>query len=175
MMKKQNANMRMVEKLLFRLLPVQILLAAVGAVNGIVSSFFATNFVGIDAMSAVGIYSPLHMLITSVSTVLVGGSAILCGTYMGKNQQEKMQNVFSLNLMLSLGIAALFIAVYGSVGLFRLGWIFTRDEAVLPHFHGYILGQVIGTVPLMLGNSFGKIKDGGRSRRASATLRSICS
>ncbi len=52
MMKKQNANMRMVEKLLFRLLPVQILLAAVGAVNGIVSSFFATNFVGIDAMSA---------------------------------------------------------------------------------------------------------------------------
>ena len=154
MMKKQNADMRMVEKLLFRLLPVQILLAAVGAVNGIVSSFFATNFVGIDAMSAVGIYSPLHMLITSVSTVLVGGSAILCGTYMGKNQQEKMQNVFSLNLMLSLGIAALFIAVYGSVGLFRLGWIFTRDEAVLAHFHGYILGQVIGTVPLMLGNSF---------------------
>ena len=40
---EKTANAKMVTKLLFRLLPVQILLAAVGAVNGIVSSFFAIS------------------------------------------------------------------------------------------------------------------------------------
>ncbi len=45
----------MVRKLLFRLLPVQVLLGVVGAVNGFVSGYFATNFVGIEAMSAVGL------------------------------------------------------------------------------------------------------------------------
>ena len=36
-MQASTANAKMVTKLMFRLLPVQILLAAVGAVNGIVS------------------------------------------------------------------------------------------------------------------------------------------
>ena len=97
-MKTQEANAKMVTKLLFRLLPIQIVLAAVGSVNGIVSSFFASNYVGIDAMSAVGLYSPLNMLITSISTVLIGGSVILCGKYLGQNQQEKMQNICKLHL-----------------------------------------------------------------------------
>ena len=48
----QNANAKMVTKLLFRLLPIQILLAAISAVNGIVSSFFASNYIGVAAMSA---------------------------------------------------------------------------------------------------------------------------
>ncbi|MBQ4472888.1 MAG: hypothetical protein II930_01185, partial [Lachnospiraceae bacterium] len=95
----QRANITTISWLLFRLLPAQILLSGVGAVNGLVSGFFATNYVGIDAMSAVGLYAPLNMLITSVTTVLVGGCAILCGKYMGRNEQDKMQNVFSLNLV----------------------------------------------------------------------------
>ena len=88
----QAANAKMVTRLLFRLLPIQILLAAVSAVNGIVSSLFASNYVGVDAMSAVGLYSPLNMLCSSISTILVGGAVIQCGKYMGKNQQGKVQN-----------------------------------------------------------------------------------
>ena len=101
----QSANTKMLTKLMFRLLPIQVLLAAVGAVNGIVSSFFASNYVGIDAMSAVGLYSPLNMLIGAISTILVGGSVILCGKYLGENRQDELQNVFSLNLVGSALIA----------------------------------------------------------------------
>ena len=79
MMEEQRANTKMITKLMFRLLPVQILLCATGAVNGIVSSFFASNYVGVKAMSAVGLYGPVGMLITSLGTVLVGGSSVLCG------------------------------------------------------------------------------------------------
>ena len=153
-MNNQAANAKMVTKLLFRLLPVQILLSAVGAVNGIVSSFFASNYVGVDAMSAVGLYSPLNMLVGSISTILVGGSVILCGKYMGENQQGKMQNVFSLNLVSSTLIALAFTAIFLVMGLFDLTSFLTKDGAVRPIFNRYLMGQAIGILPLMLGNSF---------------------
>ena len=145
--------MKMVTKLLFRLLPVQILLAAVGAVNGIVSSFFASNFVGTDAMSAVGLYSPLNMLVGSVGAILVGGSVILCGKYMGQNRQDRMHNVFSLNLVLTFLIAAAFTVLFLIMGLTGLTGFFTKDEAVRPLFNSYLIGQSIGILPMMLGSS----------------------
>ena len=92
-MTEHEANARMVTRLMFRLLPAQILISAVGAVNGIVSSFFASNYVGVNAMSAVGLYSPVNMFFSSVSLILVGGSVILCGKYMGRNQQEELQGM----------------------------------------------------------------------------------
>jgi Na+-driven multidrug efflux pump/anti-sigma regulatory factor (Ser/Thr protein kinase) len=153
-MNEQAANAKMITKLMLRLLPIQVLLAAVGAVNGIVSGFFATNYVGISAMSAVGLYAPLGMLVTSISTILIGGSAILCGKYMGRNEQDKMQHVFSLNLALSALVAALFIALYLLLGIFDLTGFLTRDAVVRPIFNRYLLGQAIGILPLMLGNSF---------------------
>lgn len=149
----QAANTKMVSKLMFRLLPVQILLCAVGAVNGIISSFFATNYVGIDAMSAVGLYGPVGMLVTSLSTILVGGSAILCGKYLGMNDQDKVRNVFSLNLFLSLCISGVFMVLYLVLGLFDLTGFLTGDAAVRRLFNRYLLGQIVGILPQMLGNS----------------------
>ena len=170
-MMRTPSGMKMLTKLMLRLLPVQILLAAVGSVNGIVSSFFAANFVGVEAMSAVGLYGPVGMLATSVSTVLVGGSAILLGKYMGRNEQEKMQNVFSLNLTASLIIALIFIVVFLSFGLFDLTGFLTTDSDVRPYLNQYFLGQAIGMVPLMLGSSFASflsIENKGRRTLAAS-------
>ena len=147
-----NSNAKMLTKLMFRLLPVQILLAAVGAVNGIVSSYFASNYVGVVAMSAVGLYSPINMLFTALYTMLQGGSAILCGKYIGQNRQEKVQNVFSLNLTLSLLLGGLFAALFVVFGLFDLTGFLTNDEAVRLVFNRYLLGQAIGIIPFVVGN-----------------------
>ena len=149
-----NANAKMVTKLMFRLLPVQILLAAVGSVNGIVSSFFASNFVGTEAMSAVGLFSPLNMLVSSISAILIGGSVILCGKYMGQNKQGEMHNIFSLELVLAFIIAAAFTVLFLVMGIFGLTGFFTKDEAVRPLFNSYLIGQSIGILPMMLGSSF---------------------
>ncbi len=148
----QQANTKTLTRLMFRLLPVQILLAAVGSVNGIVSSFFATNFVGIDAMSAVGLFSPLQMLITAVSLMISGGSVILCGKYLGQNRQEKLQNVFSLNLLITALLSVLFIVLFLILGLFDLTGFFSDDARVRPLFNRYLLGQSIGVLPLLVGN-----------------------
>ena len=164
-MQEQAANTKMLTKLMLRLLPVQILLAAVGAVNGIVSSFFATNYVGVDAMAAVGLYGPITLLLGAVSLMLVGGSAIVCGTYLGRNEQDKVQNVFSLDLTLSALIAAAFTVLFMVLALFdRTGFI-TRDEALRSLFNRYLLGQAVGVLPFLLGNqlpAFLTIENKGR-------------
>jgi Na+-driven multidrug efflux pump len=151
---KKASNMKIVTGKMFKLLPVQILLAAVNSINAIVSSIFASNFVGVEAMGAVGIYAPIGMLITSISTILVGGCVILCGEYMGKNQRDRMQNIFSLNLIWSLLISAVFIGLFLLLGSFDLTGFLTRDPAVRPLFNRYLIGQAIGVIPLMLGSSF---------------------
>ena len=151
-MNEHSANAKMVTKLLFRLLPIQILLAAVGAVNGIVSSFFASNYVGVEAMSAVGLFSPLQLLLQAISTMLVGGAVILSGKYMGQNRQEKLHGVFSLSIVLCALIAAAFALLFAALGTFDLVGLFTKDPAVRPLFDRYLLGQAVGVFPLMMGN-----------------------
>ncbi|MBQ9058474.1 MAG: ATP-binding protein, partial [Atopobiaceae bacterium] len=131
----------------------QILLFMIGAVNGIVSSFFASNYVGLEAMSAVGLYAPLNMLLTSIANILVGGSAIIVGKYLGKHELKKVQDIFSLNLVLSFSIAAVLIALYVLMGLFDLSWVITNDATLRPIFNSHLLGQAIGILPLLLGNT----------------------
>ena len=110
-MNEQTTNTKLIAHLFFRLLPLQILLALVSAVNGIVSSLFASNYVGAEAMAAIGLFSPVIRLLGTVSTVFVAGSQIACGRYMGANQVERTQSVFFTDLVITTAISLLTSAV----------------------------------------------------------------
>ncbi len=145
-----HSSSQIVTRLMFRLLPIQILLALIGSVNAIVSSLFAGNFIGPQAMTAVGLYGPAGMLLGAVGTMLVGGSQILCGKYMGKNLVENMQNVFSLDLSLSVLAGGLFTGFLLIISVFDLSGFLTQDPAVRPVFNRYVLGQAAGVLPALL-------------------------
>ena len=149
-MKPDHSSSQIVTRLMFRLLPIQILLALIGSVNAIVSSLFAGNFIGPQAMTAVGLYGPAGMLLGAVGTMLVGGSQILCGKYMGKNLVENMQNVFSLDLSLSVLAGGLFTGFLLIISVFDLSGFLAQDPAVRPVFNRYVLGQAAGVLPALL-------------------------
>ena len=149
-MKPGHSSSQIVTRLMFRLLPIQILLALIGSVNAIVSSLFAGNFIGPQAMTTVGLYGPAGMLLGAVGTMLVGGSQILCGKYMGKNLVENMQNVFSLDLSLSVLAGGLFTGFLLIISVFDLSGFLAQDPAVRPVFNRYVLGQAAGVLPALL-------------------------
>ncbi|MBQ9407981.1 MAG: hypothetical protein IJU28_01125 [Clostridia bacterium] len=151
-MTEKNNSAALVRTLMFRLLPAQILLAAMNAINGIVSGYFASNYVGLEAMSAVGLYGPVNMLLQALSTMLVGGSVILCGKYIGQNRRDRQRGTFTLALTVSLLLAVLFVALFIALSLFDLTGIFTRDAQVRPVLNRYLLGQAIGVIPLIASN-----------------------
>ncbi|MCR4656371.1 MAG: polysaccharide biosynthesis C-terminal domain-containing protein [Lachnospiraceae bacterium] len=142
------------QKVMFRLLPAQILLASVGMINGIVSSLFAGNFIGVKAMTAVGLYSPVNLALIALNTMLVGGATILCGEHIGRNDRAGVQNVFALDIAIS-GIFALVVIaghlIFGLAGSFIS---ISDDPEINRMFSMYVLGQAIGIFPLVLGSQF---------------------
>jgi len=150
----KNDNYKMILKLMLRLLPIQVLFVFVGMINGIVSTYFATNYVGIDAMSAVGLYGPINMFIQAVGTIFVGGSAIVCGKYIGQNNRKEVTSTFSVDMVITFCIAIFFTIVLLVLGFYDLTGIFTNDPNVRPLFNVYLIGQAIGILPFLLGNQF---------------------
>ena len=149
---EQSANARMLTKLMFRLLPVQALLVAVDSLDGFVSSYFANNYVGVEVMSAVGMYSPLNVFITALALLLSGGTSILCGKFLGRNEEKKLQNVFSLNVLLTGAISFALAVIFIFLALFNLTGLFCPDETVRPLFNAYLIGQSLGLLPNMMTN-----------------------
>ena len=150
-MKQTASDFKMLQGLCFRLLPIQVLLAMVGAINGIVSSLFASNFVGTDAMSAIGLYSPVGSILMAVNTMLMGGSQIICGKYMGRHEISGMQNIFSVNILISILLSVVTALVLFAAGLLDLTGMFTSDAAVRVYFNQYLMGMAVGIVPQIIG------------------------
>ena len=150
-MKEVSSDFRMIQGLCFRLLPIQVLLAMIGSINGIVSSLFASNFMGADAMSAIGLYSPLNSFFLAVNTMLMGGSQIICGKYMGRNEISGMQNVFSVNMLISILFSVLSALILFAAGLLDLNGMVTSDALVRGYFNQYLIGMAVGIVPQVIG------------------------
>ena len=150
-MNDHRNDLKIISKLMFRLLPIQVLLAMTGAINSFVSSYFAANYVGIGATSVIGLYGPISMFMSSIATMIAGGSAIICGKYLGQNEKGRLQNVFSLNLVVSSLIAVFFTAgvLILSASPSLMGF-FTSNSALYENFSRYLLGQAVGIYPLIL-------------------------
>ena len=98
------SDYHLLTRLFFRLLPYQILLIVINAVNGIVDGLVASNVVGTEAMSAIGLYTPLTHFLYALSIMMVSGSQLLYGACLGK-RPESVHSVFSVDLLASLGIS----------------------------------------------------------------------
>ena len=146
-----RADGNLITRTFFRLLPIQILLAAINAVNNTVSSLFATNSVGSAAMSAIGFYNPINTLMCAVTGLFVCGSQIICGKYMGANQMDKTENVFAVDILSSLLFSLIYIALHLLAVPFGWMGLFTKDPEVRVYLDQYVLGRAIGIIPYVLG------------------------
>ena len=137
---------------MFRLLPIQILIAVIASLNSIISALFASNFLDLGAMGAVGLYAPVQMLVSAISATFVGGATILCGQYMGKNESKKMRGIFSLDIAFCVLLGLIIAAILFLVGRLVETGLFVSDPNLREEFAIYIIGQSFGIVPFILGN-----------------------
>ena len=141
---------RIITQLMLHLLPVQILMSAVGMINGTITSLFASNCIGSEAMGAVGLFSPVVQLMGAFNIMLVGGAQILCARYIGKNQSERISGVFSLDIILTAVLSAVFTGALLIMALFNLTGILGADGQIRPLLNAYIIGQSISILPKLL-------------------------
>ena len=141
-MKNKNRDIDIISRQMIRLLPVQILLAEIACASGIISSLFASNYIGKNAMGVVGLFAPLSMLIGSVTFMLVTGSQILCGKSIGENQLSDMQNVFSMDIAAAGIISLIFTAFLLVAGFTALLIPFFGQNSV---YYANILNGIVVT------------------------------
>ncbi len=140
----------LISRLFFKMLPVQILIFAMGSVNSIVDGTIAGRFIDSSSVGVIGLYYSMVNVFNAVGSVLLGGSAVLCGRYMGRGDRKKTEGVFSLNITLTLiiGIACTLISfLFPRVLAVVLG----ADDALKEDLVTYIIGYAIGILPMLLG------------------------
>ncbi len=149
---RRLSNDYITSELFFRLLPVQILLVAIPSLNGIISSLYGSNMLGADSVSAIGMYSPIAQFLTAIGTLLLGGSQILCGKYMGSNQTKRMQQIFMMDVTAITVISVISGIILFCAGMFDLTGFMNADHTVRALFNKYLIGTAFGILPMLLGN-----------------------
>ncbi|MCR5591298.1 MAG: ATP-binding protein [Lachnospiraceae bacterium] len=148
-MKKRVADNNMIGRLFFGMLPVQILIFAMGGVNSIVDGAMAGRFIGSSAVGVVGLYYPMVNIITAAGSVLLGGSTVICGRFMGRGDVEKTERVFSLDLSLAFIIGAV-IAIGSLLFSGPLAALLGANAELKDDLVRYITGYAIGIIPMLL-------------------------
>ena len=145
-----SSDHKLLTGLFFRLLPFQVLLIVIGAVNGIVDSLYASNMIGKEAMSAIGLFGPLNHFLYAMTIMFVSGSQMLYGRYLAKDR-EKISGLFTVNIAVSAGLALLTSALLAAGALTGATRVLVDQEPDLTMLNDYILGQAIGIPALVLG------------------------
>lgn len=146
---KSKFDSALVRKEFFRLLPLQILLTMIMSINGIIDGVVASNIIGASAVAAVGLFTPIVKIMDTVSVVIMSGSQILCGKYMGENASNRITGIYTINLTAITGISAVMTLgcmVFPGTIAGGLG----ANAALLDELRLYILGIAPGFVPAML-------------------------
>ena len=132
---------RFISGLFFKVLPAQIFLLMLTGINNMVDGLVGSNFLGTDAMSTIGLYSPFQLIWVACGTILVVGSQVLCARYMGAGDLNKTRGVFSLDLTV-----AATITLAGTLISFALSspiaGVLGATPAIADDLSGYII--VIG-------------------------------
>ena len=147
--KQTKTNSAIVSKLFFKLLPVQILIFAMGSVNSIVDGVIASRFIAPESVGVIGLYYTMLRILEAIGAVLLGGTAVLCGKYMGSGQTEKTRGIFSLNLLVTFLIGVIVTGMNLLLSNQVAGFLgatgsLKADLAV------YASGYAIGMIPQLL-------------------------
>lgn len=149
MKNNHNDTAEMISKLFFRLLPIQVLIIAMGAINSIVDGSVAGQFINSTTVGVVGLYYTMVNVLNAIGNTILGGTTVLCGKYMGSGDLNKTKGIFSLNILLTT-IIGLVLTVISFLFANPLASFLGASEELRPALMTYIVGFGVGILPLLL-------------------------
>ena len=149
-MRSGNQLSQVLTRLFFRLLPVQVLIVAMASANSIVDGVVAARGIGADAVGAIGLYYSMVRIFEAVGAVLLGGTAVICGRYLGRGDTEKIRGMFSLNLTVTF-LAGVVLTLVNSVLAAPLSSALGAQTAAMQRdLAAYAAGYAVGIIPMLL-------------------------
>lgn len=146
-MNKQND--KLLHKLFFSILPIQILIYAMDSVNSIVDGVMAGRFIDAETVGVIGLYYTMVEVYSAIGIVCIGGASVLCGKYIGRGEQEKTEGIFSLDITLTFIVGG-FLTLICLVFPDKLALILGANENLKESLILYIIGIAFGILPFLL-------------------------
>ncbi|WP_026520971.1 MATE family efflux transporter [Butyrivibrio sp. VCB2001] len=144
-----NSKNQVLEKLFFKLLPVQILIFGMNSINSIVDGTIAGRYIDGKTVGVIGLFFAVVGIVSAISSVILGGGTVLSGRYIGAGNLEKTRGVFSLCLTLAFVIGSLISVICfvfpGEVAVFC-----GADESLKANVMQYSRGYSFGIIPMFL-------------------------
>lgn len=123
----------------------------------IADTLIVGQFIGADALAAVGSAYTLMTFLTSILIGLCMGSSSVFSYYFGQRDDEKMKNSILLSFLL-IGAAALIMTVFVFAGLDLILKLLQTPDSLFDMMHGYVfvifIGIFIGIFFVFLYNYF---------------------
>ncbi|MBQ9558156.1 MAG: ATP-binding protein [Clostridia bacterium] len=96
----------MIKKIFRQMLFTQILSAMTVTLCMLVDSIMIGRFLGVEAMTAYGLATPLLLVFAAVGSMISAGVQVMCGRAMGSGDREGTDACFSVSLFLTLAVSA---------------------------------------------------------------------
>lgn len=139
----------MLNRLFMKMLPVQVAIIAMGALNSIVDGTVAGQFIDARTVGVVGLYVAMLNVYQAVGNMLAGGTAVLCGRSMGRGDVKKTSSIFSLTITVT-AIAGVVLTALSLVAPGPLATLLGARGDLREPLVTYIRGYAIGVVPLLM-------------------------
>lgn len=140
-----------IPKLFFKLAIPAVVAQVVNLLYNIVDRIYIGHIpeVGASALTGVGLFSAILMLITAFSMLAGAGGAPLASIALGKNDKDHAEKIMTNSLLLLIVIAVILTVVF-YIFAPTLLTMFGASEATLPYAVDYARIYILGTVFVLI-------------------------
>lgn len=112
-----------------------------------IDGYFVSKYAGSDALAGINIVIPITCIIFGVSVMLATGSGAIIGEYLGKEEKQRANEVFSLIVVVLLIFSILF-TIIGIIYLRPIAVMLGSSERLMEHVLPYAFVVFLGTIPM---------------------------
>ena len=140
----------MIKKLTKQMLLAQVLSVLTTSLCMLVDSIVIGRFLGVGAMAAYGLSSPILLIIGGIGTILSAGVQVSCSKSIGKGLIEEANVGYSSAVGSSLGLSLLFLVFVFALQNIIPSWMGAgKSGELFESTRGYLLGFSIGAPACM--------------------------
>lgn len=145
----EKYNGKIIAQMFRALLPAQILSVATPTLGNIINGVLIGNCLEESALVALGFVNPMTSLLGSISMIIAGGSRILCGRHIGRNELKELDYVYTVAIALNILIGAA-LTVIAFIFSNQLASLFGANGELIADTALYIRGLAIGFIPTLM-------------------------
>ncbi len=115
-------------------------------IGPLVDSAIIANYLGVEAVAAIGLFSPLLMFIAIIGGVIAGGSRALYTNLVGKGELEKADFVFTLSCFMAVAFSVI-VSILGITFSDQIATLLGAqgaNESLRSFLSSYIRGMLLG-------------------------------